>query len=170
VPALGLRHGFRTLRSASGWGIDNWFFTEQRILVCASTVALAYALSLAWRLLNKGSLSGKQWCADFTTWLSGIFASSSDPTRSGFLTAGLVGLSLALVERRPWLSGMFLGFLSYKPQFGIRFLFALLTSHNWRALASAMATSTVLGILAAIVFGYQAWPLFFNSLVHRDPD
>jgi hypothetical protein len=33
--------------------------------------------------------------------------------QTGFLTAGLMGLSLALMERRPLLSGIFLGLLTY---------------------------------------------------------
>jgi hypothetical protein len=66
--------------------------------------------------------------------------------QNGFLTAGLVGLSLTFTERRPWLSGIFLGLLTYKPQFGILFPFALLASRNWRALVSATATSVVLGL------------------------
>jgi hypothetical protein len=87
--------------------------------------------------------------------------------QNGFLTAGLVGLSLAFAERRPWLCGIFLGLLTYKPQFGILFPFALLASRNWRALASAAATSVVLGLTAAIAFGYQGWLSFIYSLVNR---
>jgi hypothetical protein len=84
-----------------------------------------------------------------------------------FLTAGLVGLSLAFTERRPWLCGIFLGLLTYKPQFGILFPFALLASRNSRALVSAAATSVVLGLTAAIAFGYQGWLSFIHSLVNR---
>src|SRR5262249_33235476 len=36
---------------------------------------------------------------------------------NGLLTAGLIGLALVLLERRPWLSGIFVGLLTYKPQF-----------------------------------------------------
>lgn len=87
--------------------------------------------------------------------------------QNGFLTAGLVGLSLAFTERQPWLCGIFLGLLTYKPQFGILFPFALLASRNWRALVSAAATSVVLGLTAAIAFGYQGWLSFVYSLVNR---
>ena len=87
--------------------------------------------------------------------------------QNGFLTAGLVGLSLVFTERRPWLSGMFIGLLTYKPQFGILFPFALLASRNWRAFVSAAATSVVLGLTAAIAFGYQGWLSFIHSLVNR---
>src|SRR6266446_349676 len=85
----------------------------------------------------------------------------------GFLTAGLIGLALAFVERRPWLSGIFLGLLTYKPQFGILFPFALLASRNWRALLSATAMSVMFGATAAIAFGYQVWPSFIGALLER---
>jgi len=87
---------------------------------------------------------------------------------NGFLTAALFGLSLALMERRPWISGMFVGLLTYKPQFGVLFPLAVLASRNWRALCSATATSLTLGVAAAIVFGYRGWPSFIASLLGRN--
>jgi hypothetical protein len=86
---------------------------------------------------------------------------------NGFLTAGFIGLSLALMERRPGLSGIFLGLMTYKPQFGVLFPFALLASRRWRVLASATATSVVLGLAATIAFGFQTWPSFIGSLLNR---
>jgi arabinofuranan 3-O-arabinosyltransferase len=88
--------------------------------------------------------------------------------QNGFLTAGLIGLSLVFVERRPWLSGVFLGLLTYKLQFGVLFPIALLASRNWRALGGATATSVMLGVAAAIAFGYQGWPSFINTLIDRN--
>jgi hypothetical protein len=87
---------------------------------------------------------------------------------NGFLTAGLIGLSLVFVERRPWLGCMFLGLLTYKPQFGVLFPLALLVSRNWRALASATAASLVFGIAAAVAFGHQGWASFVDTLMNRD--
>jgi len=89
--------------------------------------------------------------------------------QNGFLTAGLVAFSLAFTESRPWLSGIFLGLLTYKPQFGVLFPVVLLASRNWRALTGAAATSVVLGLTAAIAFGYQGWLSFIHSLVYRQP-
>jgi arabinofuranan 3-O-arabinosyltransferase len=86
---------------------------------------------------------------------------------NGFLTAGLVGLSLIFVESRPWLSGIFLGLLTYKPQLGVLFPVALLASRNWRALASAAATSLLLAVGAALAFGYEGWLAFAGSLFNR---
>jgi arabinofuranan 3-O-arabinosyltransferase len=87
---------------------------------------------------------------------------------NGFLTAGLIGLSLVCMERRPWVSGIFLGLLTYKPQFGVLFPLVLLASRNWRALGSATATSLALAVMAAIIFGYQGWPSFISSLLGRN--
>jgi arabinofuranan 3-O-arabinosyltransferase len=85
--------------------------------------------------------------------------------QNGFLTAGLIGLSLANTERRPWLAGIFLGLLTYKPR--ILFPFALLAGRNWRVLLSAATASLVLGLTAAIAFGSEGWVSFAHSLLNR---
>ncbi|HVZ15218.1 MAG TPA: glycosyltransferase family 87 protein, partial [Bauldia sp.] len=36
--------------------------------------------------------------------------------QNGFLTAGLVGCALALLDRRPWIAGVLVGLLAVKPQ------------------------------------------------------
>jgi arabinofuranan 3-O-arabinosyltransferase len=87
---------------------------------------------------------------------------------NGALTAGLIGLFLASMERRPWLSGFFIGLLTYKPQFGVLFPLALLASRNWRAFASTAATSALLAVTAAIAFGSGGWVLFIDTLLDRN--
>ena len=89
--------------------------------------------------------------------------------QNGFLLAGLMGLSLVLMERRPRLSGILLGLLTFKPQIGILFPFALLVSRGWRVVVSAMATSVVLVVASIVVFGYQGWPAFIHTLADRGP-
>ena len=87
---------------------------------------------------------------------------------NGFLTAGLIGLSLVFLERRPWLSGIFLGALTYKPHFGILFPLALLSSRNWRALGSATLTAAMLNMTATIAFGYKGWTIFIDTMLDRN--
>ena len=89
--------------------------------------------------------------------------------QNGFLVAGLIGLSLVLMERRPRLSGILLGLLTFKPQIGILFPFALLVSRKWRVIGSAIATSVVLIVISTFVFGYQLWSSFIRTLVNRGP-
>jgi alpha-1,2-mannosyltransferase len=90
------------------------------------------------------------------------------PSHNGFLTAGLIGLSLVLIKRRPWLSGIFLGLLTCKPQLGVLLPLVLLVSRKWQVLAIAAATTITLSVVAAALFGYQTWDFFVNSLVDRD--
>jgi arabinofuranan 3-O-arabinosyltransferase len=90
--------------------------------------------------------------------------------QNGFLLAGLMGLSLVLMERRPRLSGICLGLLTFKPQIGILFPFALLVSRKWRVISGAIATSVALIIMSIVLFGYQGWPSFIHVLVDRRPN
>jgi hypothetical protein len=90
-----------------------------------------------------------------------------DFAHNGFITAALIGFALVFIERRPWLSGIFLGLLTYKPHIGVLFPIALLASHNWRAFASAILASAILGIGAAIAFGSEGWLSFLHTLVDR---
>jgi hypothetical protein len=90
-----------------------------------------------------------------------------DMPHTGFLTAALIGLSLVFLERRPWVAGIFLGLLSYKPHFGLLFPVALVASRNWRALGSATATVVVFGLASTIAFGYEGWTSFIDALTDR---
>jgi hypothetical protein len=84
--------------------------------------------------------------------------------QNGFLTAGLMGLALVCVERRPVLAGVFVGLLTYKPQFGVLFPFALMAAGRWRVIASAAATALILAITAGAVFGHDVWSAFFDTI------
>src|SRR5258708_17233503 len=57
--------------------------------------------------------------------------------QNGFLTASLIGGMLILLPTRPVLAGICLGLLSYKPQYGLLFPFALIAASQWRGVFSA---------------------------------
>lgn len=94
-------------------------------------------------------------------------AVNADFGHNGFITAALIGFSLAFLERRPWLSGIFLGLLSYKPHIGVLFPLALLASRNSRALASATLAAVILAVGAAFAFGSEGWVSFLHTLLDR---
>lgn len=77
--------------------------------------------------------------------------------QNGFLTASLIGASLLLLERWPVFAGVFIGCLTYKPQFGILFPVALLAAGQWRACFSAAATSILLAAASVAAFGVGGW-------------
>ena len=61
--------------------------------------------------------------------------------QNGFLTTALLGGALQLLDRRPWLAGVLIGLLAYKPQFGVLIPVALLAGgrgapspRRWRRL------------------------------------
>jgi arabinofuranan 3-O-arabinosyltransferase len=80
--------------------------------------------------------------------------------QNGFLTGSLIGLSLLFLERQPVLAGVFIGCLTYKPQYGILFPVALVASRQWRAVVSAGVTATLLAAASIAVFGADAWAAF----------
>jgi hypothetical protein len=86
------------------------------------------------------------------------------PGQNGFLTASLIGGTLALLERQPVLSGVCLGLLTYKPQFGILFPVVLIAGRHWRALISATATAILVALLSVALLGLSPWTEFFHWL------
>jgi arabinofuranan 3-O-arabinosyltransferase len=80
--------------------------------------------------------------------------------QNGFLTASLLGASLLFLERRPVLAGVFMGCLTYKPQYGILFPVALVASRQWRAIASAAVTTALLVAASFVLFGAEVWAAF----------
>jgi arabinofuranan 3-O-arabinosyltransferase len=84
--------------------------------------------------------------------------------QNGLLTGALVGGTLALLDKRPLVAGIFLGLLIYKPQFGILFPIVLLASARWKVFAAATATTLVLIGLTVILFGADTWLAFWNSI------
>jgi arabinofuranan 3-O-arabinosyltransferase len=84
---------------------------------------------------------------------------------SGFLTASLLGASLLALERRPVVAGIFIGCLTYKPQWGILIPVALIAAKEWRAVACAAATTALLVMISIAAFGLVPWEAFPRELL-----
>src|ERR1700738_978794 len=80
--------------------------------------------------------------------------------QSGFVYSTLLGGSLLFLERRPVLAGVFIGCLTYKPQFGILLPVALIAARQWRACVSAAVTAIFLVAASAAAFGVDGWAAF----------
>ena len=81
--------------------------------------------------------------------------------QNGFLTAALMGLALTNITRRPLVAGMFLGLVTYKPQFGILFPIVLAFDGRWRVIAAATVTAAALAAVSLAAFGVESWRAFF---------
>jgi hypothetical protein len=82
--------------------------------------------------------------------------------QNGFLTATLLILFFRYWDERPWLAGIFLGCMLYKPHLVILFPFALALSGRWKAFASAALTVILLALLTAAIFGRDIWSEYFR--------
>lgn len=83
--------------------------------------------------------------------------------QTGFLTAGLLGVALMLLETRQLTAGVLLGCLTFKPQFGILIPIVLLLRGDWRVIASALATASLLAVFTIVLFGIETWEGFIRS-------
>ncbi|WP_198369974.1 glycosyltransferase family 87 protein [Roseomonas rosulenta] len=88
--------------------------------------------------------------------------------QNGVLTAALLCLTFALMDRRPVLAGLALGLLTYKPQFGLLLPLLLVATGRWRVFVSAAATAVTLMAGSAFAFGLDAWSGFLGALSRND--
>jgi arabinofuranan 3-O-arabinosyltransferase len=82
--------------------------------------------------------------------------------QNGFLTASLIGGTLVLMPTRPVLSGICLGLLSYKPQYGLLFPLVLIAASQWRVFFTAGVVAMLLAASSWIAFGTESWQAFFH--------
>jgi alpha-1,2-mannosyltransferase len=84
--------------------------------------------------------------------------------QNGFLTAALLGGALQLLDRRPWLAGLLIGALAYKPQFGVLIPIALLAGGRWNTIAAAAATVAALLAVSFVTLAAGVWHAFADSM------
>src|SRR5258707_14741149 len=85
--------------------------------------------------------------------------------QNGFLTASLIGGTLYLMPMRPVLSGICLGLLSYKPQYGLLFPLVLIAASQWTVFFTAGCV--------AVPMGFASWARLRNhswlALLYSEP-
>ena len=156
-----------------------WHYPPFFLLVAAPLALIPYPLALAlWQIatlaLYVWSLSAlihrsamPQWAQDYR-WIAPALAFTAVFVNlihghNGFLTAALFAGGLALLDKRPWLTGLLFGLLVYKPQFGVMIPLALAAGGYWRSFAAACFTILGLALLVTMLFGAEVWPAFLAS-------
>lgn len=84
--------------------------------------------------------------------------------QNGFLTAGLAGFALALLDRRPRLAGVLIGLLAIKPHLAALFPVALIAGRRWQTVASAALTAIVFTGVGVAAFGTPTALAFLHDL------
>jgi hypothetical protein len=79
----------------------------------------------------------------------------------------LFGGAMLCLERkqkcRPWLAGVLIGLLAYKPQFGVLIPLALIADRRWSTIAAAGITIATLIAVSTATLGTTIWHAFFES-------
>lgn len=89
--------------------------------------------------------------------------------QTGFLSAGLIGLGLVLLGRRPVAAGVLIGLASVKPHFGVLIPLAFIAGGHWRAFTSAALTVLATVVASVLALGDDPWFAFIGtSLFHLD--
>ncbi len=157
-------------------GFAPWMYPPTFILLIAPLAYLPYMLSwLAWL-----GVTALPYVAAvrriLPARLAWPFAAAAPPVffnvmygQTGFLSAGLIGLGLALLARRPIAAGVLIGLASVKPHFGVLIPLAFIAGGQWRAFASAAATVFATIAASVLAFGDDPWFAFIGtSLFHLD--
>lgn len=150
-------------------GLLPWNYPPVFLLLVAPLAALP--VLLAWPLFLAATAGMLAWALrPVLGWLGGALVLAMPASfwcvlvgQNGFLSAGLLAGMLASLERRPWLAGLFLGALTYKPHLGLLVPVALLAGGHWRCTAGATATTLLLGAASLLAFGQAPWLALLDS-------
>jgi hypothetical protein len=85
--------------------------------------------------------------------------------QNGFLTAALLIGGFANLERRPLVSGILFGILTFKPQFELLLPILLIMTGRWRVIAAAIATTALLIVATSVWFGSDIWVQYVQKVV-----
>jgi len=85
--------------------------------------------------------------------------------QTAFLTTALFGAGALALPRRPFIAGLILGLLTFKPHLGILIPVALLAARQWRAILGAATSTLTLAAATLLAFGAPAWAAFLQQSV-----
>ena len=86
--------------------------------------------------------------------------------QNGFLSAALLGGTLITMQRRPIVSGVLLGLLTYKPHLGILLPVALIAGGYWRTFITAGIVALLMAGASWAAFGMPTWLAFVANIGH----
>jgi hypothetical protein len=161
----------QALHGSRAVDLYGWHYPPPFLLIAALLATLPYIPALiAWQAATLGPLiyAAQRFAGRRDGWL---FVASAPVTliclthgHNGFLTALLLGSGLWLLDKRPFLAGLLIGGLVYKPQFALVLPIVLLAGRHWRAIGGAALSSLALIALTIVIWGWPVWQAFLDSL------
>lgn len=130
-------------------------------LLAAPTAYVLFAgLTAAFATAMQGPRTGWGWLAVLTSPAAVWVVLAGQNT---WLSLALFYGGFHLLPRAPWLGGVLLGFLAYKPQIWVLVPLALLAAREWRAMLAMVAVVAALCLASAGVFGLDFWLAFLEA-------
>lgn len=102
-----------------------------------------------------------------TLWLTIAFSGTFQNFihgQNGFLSTAILGGGLLCMKRCPFLGGVVLGFLTYKPHLAILIPVALIAGRYWKTLAGMIFSTLTFILISALVFGIEIWFQFIQKI------
>ena len=154
-----------------GVGYAGFHYPPTYLLIVMPLALIPYTWSLvAWSVATLAAYVAMLWMIDRepdALWLAiafpGVFVNLTSG-QNGFLTVALIGGATLAIDRRPILSGLLFGLMSYKPQYAVLIPVFLIATGRWRVLAAAAVTVAAFASLSLLLFGTQTWQAFFGSI------
>lgn len=84
--------------------------------------------------------------------------------QAGMLIAGIVGMALRWLDKRPIASGAMIALLAIKPHLAVLWPLLLALSGRWRVFIAAAIATIAFVVLAGAVFGFESYGRWFESL------
>jgi hypothetical protein len=85
--------------------------------------------------------------------------------QNGFLSGALLGGGLLLAQRQPFIGGMILGLMSFKPHLAALIPIALIAGRQWRALLGAITGGCALIAISIFAFGWEIWETYVQKML-----
>lgn len=152
-------------------GITTWYYPPSFLLLVLPLALLPYpAAAVLWVAGTFAAfVSVLQRIAPHPiTWFAAlVFPATAQcliSGQNGTLSAALIAGGLLSLERRPLLSGLCWGLLSYKPQMAAAAFVALAFGRYGRVLGIAIGVAVALGIASVLILGLEPWLAFVKDL------
>jgi Glycosyltransferase family 87 len=157
--------------------IYEWFYPPTFLLFVLPLALLPYALSyFIWTVSTYLALNlalvkfiSARWAFLGLLAFPGVLMNALTG-QNGLLIAALFTLACYTLDRRPILSGILIGLISIKPQFGVLWPIALLCGRHWSAFASATVSTVGLAVIALFVFDIELWVEFLKRVANVQQD
>jgi hypothetical protein len=158
-------------KELTGIGPHPWPYPPTALLIDLPLALLPYFVSLAvWLAVTLGLyllvLYGIASYPAVFLWGLGFFGTFQNFYfgQNGFISATLLGGGLLLLQSNPFLGGILLGLVSYKPHIAVLIPLPLVARRQWRALGGAVIAVTLLVLVSVLVFGFSIWIDFLASI------